>query len=49
MYNNLYRFVNIYNENIKTMILIEKIKIYPYIYQKNNEMRKFFDDDDIKI
>lgn len=50
MYNNLYRFVNIYNENIKTIILIEKEKdkkYYPYIYQKNNEMRKLFDDDDI--
>lgn len=50
IYNNLYRFVNIYNENIKTIILIEKEKdkkYYPYIYQKNNEMRKFFDDDDI--
>lgn len=50
IYNNLYRFVNIYNEDLKTIILIEKEKdkkYYPYIYQKNNEMKKFFDDDNI--
>ena len=26
LYNNLYKFVNIYNENAKTIILIEKEK-----------------------
>ena len=50
IYNNLYRFVNIYDENIKTIILIEKeenIKYYPYIYEKNNVTEEFFNNDDI--
>ena len=44
LYNNLYRFVNIYNENIKTIILIEKEKdkkYYPYIYQKIMKTKYF--------
>ncbi len=48
--NNLYRFVNTYNENIKTLILIEKEKdkkYYPYIYQKNNENKRFFNNNEI--
>ena len=48
--NNLYRFVNTYNENIKTLILIEKEKdkkYYPYTYQKNNENKRFFNNNEI--
>ena len=50
IYNNLYRFVNIYNENIKTIILVEKekdVKYYPYIYEKNNVTKEIFNNDDI--
>lgn len=48
IYNNLYRFVNKYNENIKTIILIENNdKFTPYIYQKNNLYERFFKNNDI--
>lgn len=50
LYNNLYRFVNKYNENINTIILIEKEKnkkFNSYIYEKNNLDKVFFNNIEI--
>ena len=45
--NNLYRFINGYNEKINTIILIEKDeKFCPYIYQKDNLYVPFFNNSD---
>ena len=47
--NKLYRFINNYDENKKSIILIEKEDKYmEYIYKTNEIYKELFDDNDIK-